>query len=304
MSFLVFAGAVQQGLVYALTALSLLVSYRVLGLADLTVDGSFTLGAAVSGALALAGHPWLGLAAGLAAGAAAGLVTAFLQTRCGVAPILAGILTMTALYSINLMVMGGRSNLQLLRAATVFRPAQALGADLGPTLLLAAVAGLCGGALALFLRSGPGLALRAAGDNPEMVRASSIDPARAVRAGLALANALAALSGALMAQYRQFVEVSGGTGTVVLGLASLVIGEAVVRGGGMARRIAGAVLGAVLYQLLLSLALSAAVTPQNMKLVSAVLVAAAIGLPTARRRLAQERKKRKAVRENAARDRA
>lgn len=304
MSFLVFAGAVQQGLVYALTALSLLVSYRVLGLADLTVDGSFTLGAAVSGALALAGHPWLGLAAGLAAGAAAGLVTAFLQTRCGVAPILAGILTMTALYSINLMVMGGRSNLQLLRVATVFRPAQALGADLGPTLLLAAVAGLCGGALALFLRSGPGLALRAAGDNPEMVRASSIDPARAVRAGLALANALAALSGALMAQYRQFVEVSGGTGTVVLGLASLVIGEAVVRGGGMARRIAGAVLGAVLYQLLLSLALSAAVTPQNMKLVSAVLVAAAIGLPTARRRLAQERKKRKAVRENAARDRA
>jgi len=304
MSFLVFAGAVQQGLVYALTALSLLVSYRVLGLADLTVDGSFTLGAAVSGALALAGHPWLGLAAGLAAGAAAGLVTALLQTRCGVAPILAGILTMTALYSINLMVMGGRSNLQLLRAATVFRPAQALGADLGPTLLLAAVAGLCGGALALFLRSGPGLALRAAGDNPEMVRASSIDPARAVRAGLALANALAALSGALMAQYRQFVEVSGGTGTVVLGLASLVIGEAVVRGGGMARRIAGAVLGAVLYQLLLSLALSAAVTPQNMKLVSAVLVAAAIGLPTARRRLAQERKKRKAVRENAARDRA
>lgn len=304
MSFLVFAGAVQQGLVYALTALSLLVSYRVLGLADLTVDGSFTLGAAVSGALALAGHPWLGLAAGLAAGAAAGLVTAFLQTRCGVAPILAGILTMTALYSINLMVMGGRSNLQLLRAATVFRPAQALGTDLGPTLLLAAVAGLCGGALALFLRSGPGLALRAAGDNPEMVRASSIDPARAVRAGLALANALAALSGALMAQYRQFVEVSGGTGTVVLGLASLVIGEAVVRGGGMARRIAGAVLGAVLYQLLLSLALSAAVTPQNMKLVSAVLVAAAIGLPTARRRLAQERKKRKAVRENAARDRA
>lgn len=304
MSFLVFAGAVQQGLVYALTALSLLVSYRVLGLADLTVDGSFTLGAAVSGALALAGHPWLGLAVGLAAGAAAGLVTAFLQTRCGVAPILAGILTMTALYSINLMVMGGRSNLQLLRVATVFRPAQALGADLGPTLLLAAVAGLCGGALALFLRSGPGLALRAAGDNPEMVRASSIDPARAVRAGLALANALAALSGALMAQYRQFVEVSGGTGTVVLGLASLVIGEAVVRGGGMARRIAGAVLGAVLYQLLLSLALSAAVTPQNMKLVSAVLVAAAIGLPTARRRLAQERKKRKAVRENAARDRA
>lgn len=304
MSFLVFAGAVQQGLVYALTALSLLVSYRVLGLADLTVDGSFTLGAAVSGALALAGHPWLGLAAGLAAGAAAGLVTAFLQTRCGVAPILAGILTMTALYSINLMVMGGRSNLQLLRAATVFRPAQALGTDLGPTLLLAAVAGLCGGALALFLRSGPGLALRAAGDNPEMVRASSIDPARAVRAGLALANALAALSGALMAQYRQFVEVSGGTGTVVLGLASLVIGEAIVRGGGMARRIAGAVLGAVLYQLLLSLALSAAVTPQNMKLVSAVLVAAAIGLPTARRRLAQERKKRKAVRENAARDRA
>lgn len=304
MSFLVFAGAVQQGLVYALTALSLLVSYRVLGLADLTVDGSFTLGAAVSGALALAGHPWLSLAVGLAAGAAAGLVTAFLQTRCGVAPILAGILTMTALYSINLMVMGGRSNLQLLRAATVFRPAQALGADLGPTLLLAAVAGLCGGALALFLRSGPGLALRAAGDNPEMVRASSIDPARAVRAGLALANALAALSGALMAQYRQFVEVSGGTGTVVLGLASLVIGEAVVRGGGMARRIAGAVLGAVLYQLLLSLALSAAVTPQNMKLVSAVLVAAAIGLPTARRRLVQERKKRKAVRENAARDRA
>ena len=302
MSLLVFSGSVEQGLIYGLVALALLVSYRVLDIADLTVDGSFTLGAGASAMLVLAGHPLLGLLVAPLAGALAGVVTALLQTKCKVAPILAGIITMTALYSINLMVMGGRSNLQLLRTETVFTAVRALlGDSVGPLVLLAVVDVAVCTLLGLFLRTRTGLAVRATGDNPAMVRASSINPALTTLIGLAIANALVGLAGGLIAQYQQFTEVGGGTGTVVLGLASLIIGEVVTGRSSMPRRLVGAIVGAIVYRLILALALSASVTPQNLKLVSAIIVAAAISAPAIKQRVQLAQKKRKAVREHAAR---
>jgi len=302
MSLLVFSGSVEQGLIYGLVALALLVSYRVLDIADLTVDGSFTLGAGASAMLVLAGHPLLGLLVAPLAGALAGVVTALLQTKCKVAPILAGIITMTALYSINLMVMGGRSNLQLLRTETVFTAVRALlGDNVGPLVLLAVLDIAVCALLGLFLRTRTGLAVRATGDNPAMVRASSINPAVTTLIGLAIANALVGLAGGLIAQYQQFTEVGGGTGTVVLGLASLIIGEVITGRSSMPRRLAGAIVGAIVYRLILALALSASVTPQNLKLVSAIIVAAAISAPAIKQRVQLAQKKRKAVREHAAR---
>lgn len=300
MSFLVLIGTVEQGLIYGLVALALLLSYRVLDIADLTVDGSFTLGAAVSAVLTLSGHPLLALAAAPVAGAAAGLVTALLQTKCKVAPILAGIITMTALYSVNLMVMGNKANLSLLRKTTIFSLAeQVFGGSFAKLIPIALIAAVCGAGLWLFLRTPLGLAVRATGDNRAMVEASSINPAHTTAVGLALANALVALAGAQLAQYQQFMEINTGTGMVVIGLASLIIGEVLLRQGGMGRRIALALGGAVIYRFIVAVALSASVSPSNLKLVSALIVAVAISAPTVRASFALSAKKRKAGASNA-----
>lgn len=304
MSMVLLRGAAEQGFIYSLVALGLYLSYRTLNIADLTVDGSFTLGAASSAALAALGHPLLALAAALFAGSLAGFVTALLQTKLKVQPILAGIITMTALYSVNLKVMGDKSNLALLRVDTAYTKFAALlpgaaqpWARLLLSLLVAAAAGC---ALVLFLRTRLGLSVRATGDNRMMVSASSINPAFTTTVGLCLANALVALSGGLLAQYQLFSEITVGTGMVVIGLASLIIGEVlvetVIKTRSVARSVAGAVVGAVVYRVIIAAALSASVSPANLKLVSAVIVAAAISYPAVAQQLRLLRLRREAKR--------
>ena len=285
MSLSVLQGAVEQGFIYSLVALGLFLSYRVLDVADLTTDGSFTLGAACSAVLTVQGHPAAGLLLALLAGAAAGFVTALLQTRLGVQSILAGIITMTGLYSVNLMVMGGRSNLNMLKEGNLFTAAEALLGPAGKLLLAGAFALGLGVLLALFLRTQLGLSIRATGDNREMVAASSINPAFTTTVGLCAANALVALSGGLLVQYQKFSDVNLGTGMVVIGLASLIIGEVLTGRGSVPRGILAAVLGAVLYRIIIAVALAANVGAQNFKLVSAVIVAAAISWPSVREKL-------------------
>ena len=285
MSLSVLQGAVEQGFIYSLVALGLFLSYRVLDVADLTTDGSFTLGAACSAVLTVQGHPAAGLLLALLAGAAAGFVTALLQTRLGVQSILAGIITMTGLYSVNLMVMGGRSNLNMLKEGNLFTAAEALLGPAGKLLLAGAFALGLGVLLALFLRTQLGLSIRATGDNREMVAASSINPAFTTTVGLCAANALVALSGGLLVQYQKFSDVNLGTGMVVIGLASLIIGEVLTGRGSVPRGILAAVLGAVLYRIIIAAALAANVGAQNFKLVSAVIEAAAITWPSVREKL-------------------
>lgn len=286
MSLTVLQGAVEQGFIYSLVALGLYLSYRTLDVADLTTDGSFTLGAACSAILTIGGHPVQGLLLALAAGALAGFVTALLQTRLGVQPILAGIVTMTGLYSVNLMVMGGRSNLNMLKEANVFTAAEGLLGPAGKLVLAGILALLVGAGLALFLRTQLGLSIRATGDNREMVAASSIDPAFTTTVGLCAANAMVALSGGLLVQYQKFSDISLGTGMVVIGLASLIIGEVVMGRRSVVRGIAAALVGAVIYRIIIATALvSTKVGAQNFKLVSAVIVAAAISWPAIREEL-------------------
>ena len=297
MNVSILLSTAEQGLIYSLVALGLYVSFRTLDIADLTTDGSFTLGIVTCTALTAAGHPVLAFIGALAAGAAAGLVTALLQTKLGVQPILAGIITMTALVSVNLMVLGGKSNQTLLRADTLFTRAQGLLGDLGGLALAGAAALLCGGLLVLFLRTQLGLSLRATGDNRAMVAASSINPAFTTTVGLCLANAVIALSGALLAQQQGYGDTTLGTGMVVIGLASLVIGEVLTgRRGGVAGGVAACVLGSVVYRIITALALTSRLGAVNLKLVSAVIVAAAISYPAAAEKIKLAQKRRKAGR--------
>ncbi len=295
MSLSVLQGAIEQGFLYSLVALGLFLSYRTLDVADLTTDGTFTLGAACSAVLTLQGHPVLGLGLALLAGVLAGGVTACLQTRLGVQPILAGIVTMTGLYSINLMVMGGRSNLNLLREKNVFTAAEALLGPMGKLALAGAAAAFAAVLLALFLRTQLGLSIRATGDNREMVASSSIDPAFTTTVGLCAANALVALSGGLLVQYQKFSDINLGTGMVVIGLASLIIGEVVLGRRSVNWGIAAAILGAVLYRIIIAAALAANVGAQNFKLVSALIVAAAISYPTILEKLRFAKRRREAA---------
>ncbi|MCI9508863.1 MAG: ABC transporter permease [Angelakisella sp.] len=294
MSLSVLQGAVEQGFIYSLVALGLFLSYRTLDIADLTTDGTFTLGAACSALLTILGHPALGLLLALLAGALAGGVTALLQTKLGVQPILAGIVTMTGLYTVNLAVMGGRSNLNMLREENVFTAAETLLGPAGKLILAGAFALGAGGLLFLFLRTQLGLSIRATGDNREMVASSSIDPALTTTVGLCAANALVGLSGGLLVQYQKFSDVNLGTGMVVIGLASLIIGEVVTGRRSVARGIVAAVVGAVIYRIIIAAALVANVGAQNFKLVSAVIVAAAISYPTVAEKLRFARHRKEA----------
>lgn len=280
MTVMLLQGAVEQGFIYALVALALFLSYRILDIADLTTDGTFVLGGAVSAVLCAAGHPWLGLALGFAAGMAAGFVTAFLHTRLGVQAILAGIITMTGLYTVNLWTMGNRADLPLLKVNTVFTFAQSVfGQSFGKLALAALIALAAGGALAAFLKTQLGLSIRATGDNRAMVSASSIDPAFTITVGMCIANGLTALSGGVLAQYQMSSSMSLGTGVVVIGLASLIIGEVIVRRGGVVRGVAAAILGSIVYRVLMVFALRTSANPSNLKLISAVIVAVAISWP-------------------------
>ena len=269
--------AVELGCIYSLVALALMLSFRVLNIADMTTDGSFTLGCAVSATLAVAGHPILAIPAAMLSGAAAGSITAMLQTKMKIPSILAGIITNTGLYTVNLAVMGFSSNVNMMKTATIFTMMQpALGLRLIPLLILTVSAALL---LVLFLNTRLGLSLRATGDNPDMVRASSINTGFTITVGLCIANAMTALSGAVLAQYQKTADINLGTGMVIIGLASLIIGEAIMPKGKLRYKALGAVVGSILYRCIIALALRLDLPSECLKLISAVIVALAIGLP-------------------------
>lgn len=290
---LVLRSAAEQGFIYSLVALALYLSYRTLDIADLTTDGTFTLGCAISATMTLAGHPLLGLVLAIAAGASAGGVTAVLQTKLGVPSILAGIITMTGLYSVNLAAMGSKSNLPMLKEENVFSMAQALFGSAYKLVVAGVFAAVCAVLLGLFLRTRLGLSIRATGDNRDMVSASSINPALMTTVGLCVANALTGLSGALLAQYQKFSDIGLGTGMVVIGLASLIIGEVVVGRGGILRGVLAAVIGAVVYRIIIALALSSSVDANWIKFFSAVIVAIAIAYPTVKEKVLFYQKRRR-----------
>lgn len=277
MTLFALQGAVELGLIYALVALGLFVSYRVLDIPDLTVDGSFTLGAAVSAVFTDAAHPCLGILFAVAAGWCAGMVSAFLQTKLKIQPILAGILAMTGLYSINLRVMGGRSMVSLLRVDTVFSPVSGL--SLGKLLVALCVTLLVCLFLVLFFRTSTGLCIRATGDNETMVRSSSINTDRMKFLGLGLANALVGLSGGLIAQYQNSADMNTGVGMVVIGLASLIISEAIFGKPSVPRNILAVVLGAIIYRIIYAFVMARGMAASDLKLISAVIVTLAISYP-------------------------
>lgn len=278
----VILSALELGCIYALVALALYLSYRTLNIADMTTDGAFTLGCAVSATLAVAGHPILAIPAAMIAGALAGFVTAFLQTKMKIPSILAGIITNTGLYTVNLAAMGFSSNVNMLKSATVFtmvKPLLGTFYRLIPGALIAALAALL---LIAFLRTRLGLSIRATGDNPDMVRASSINTAFTVTVGLCVANALTALSGAVLAQYQRTADINLGTGMVIIGLASLIIGDTLTPKGRVHTKILGALAGSVIYRFIIAIALRLDLPSECLKLISAVIVALAIGLPALR----------------------
>ena len=271
----IILSALELGFVYSLVALALFLSFRILNIADMTTDGSFTLGCAVSATMAVAGHPILGLLCAMIAGAAAGSITALLQTKLKVPSILAGIITNTGLYTVNLAVMGFSANVNLMRTDTIFSLLDGV-PKLAVTAVIAILACV---ALILFLNTRMGLSIRATGDNADMVRASSINTSFTITLGLCIANALTALSGAVIAQYQKTADINLGTGMVIVGLASLIIGETLLRKNSIWVKALGALLGSIIYRLMIAGALRLNLPSESLKLVSAVIVAAAIALP-------------------------
>ena len=276
--------AMELGCIYALVAIALYISYSLLNIADLSTDGCFTLGCAVGAMTTLAGHPVLALFMAMAAGVCSGFVTAFLQTKLGVQSILAGIIVNTGLYTVNLAVMGFSSNVNLYSSKRIFSMAKELSEnkiyrdwhELGIVFLIVLAVSLI---LAWFFHTSLGLSIRATGDNEYMVKASSINPGRMITVGLCISSSLTALSGAVLGQYQKSCDINFGTGQVTIALASLMIGSALIRKGGTFRRIMGVILGSCLYRFIAALALRLSFPAEAMKLVSAVIVAAAISVP-------------------------
>jgi putative ABC transport system permease protein len=293
-------GSWTVGLILALLALGVFVSFRIFAFPDITADGSLTLGAAVAAALIVRGYsPWTATAASALAGALAGGMTGLLHTRFRINGLLAGILVATALYSVNLHIMG-RSNIPLLDARTVASDLgdavarlagpsdtfRLLGREvrardavnlLGAALLVTALAWV----LRTFLSTSLGTAMRATGDNPRMIRSLGVDVGRMITLGLMMSNASVALSGAILAQYQGFADVQMGIGMIVWGLASVILGQALIGPGGLGLSITGAVLGSLLFRLMVALALRWGLDPNDLKLITAAFVFAALVLPKA-----------------------
>lgn len=287
--------ALELGFLYALVAMALFVSYRILDIADMSTDGCFILGAAVSVTITAAGHPILALPAAMLAGMLAGFVTAFLQTCLKVPSILAGIITNTGLYTINLMVMGWSSNVSLLKTETVFSLLKKTGIAGAwyETCLAGFAVVLAGAFLVWFFTTRLGLSIRATGNNIDMVRASSINPTFTIMVGLSLSNALTALSGALVGQYQKAADINGGSGIVVIALACLIIGETILGKHSVIKGVLAAVLGSVIYRIIYAVVLRTQIVPvQGLKLLTAFVVALAIAFPTLKEWfLFQKRKK-------------
>ncbi len=279
----------EQGLIYGILALGLLITYRILDFPDLTVDSSFPLGAAVSAVLTLQGMPpWLTLLCALLAGSLAGLVTGLIHVKCHVRDLLSGIITMTGLYSINLNI-AGKANLPLFSGETLFRNSftKSLPAWIAPyatvlTILLIALAAKL--LLDWFLKTKAGYLLRAAGDNAAVVTTLARDQGTVKIMGLMIANALVALAGAVMCQQQRFFDISMGTGTMVIGLASVIIGTNLFRRASFMKSTTMAILGSILYKACVSIAISLGLEATNMKLITAVLFLLILVMSQAKRK--------------------
>jgi putative ABC transport system permease protein len=288
--------ALELGFLYSLVAMALFLSFRILNIADMTTDGCFILGAAVSVTLTAAGHPILALPAAMLAGVLAGFVTAFLQTCLKVPSILAGIITNTGLYTVNLMVMGWSANVSLLKTETIFTMFKktGLGGDWYETVLAGIVVIAVGATIIWFLTTRLGLSIHATGNNMDMVRASSINPTFTIMIGLSLSNALTALSGAMVGQYQKAADINGGSGIVVIALACLIIGETVMGRRSIVKGVAAAVVGSMIYRLIYAFVLRTQIVPvQGLKLLTAIVVAAAIAFPTLKEWFLFEKRKRR-----------
>ena len=282
-------GSLQLGLLYAVMVMGIYISFRILNVPDLTAEGSFTFGLAVSALLASHGHPLLALLLAVAAGALSGMITGFLQTKLAIHPVLAGILTMSGLYSINMLVLGGTPNLTLLGKGTLFTILQpvlqniGLSKEAGRLLISAVFAAGSALLLAAFFRTQSGLCIRATGDNEAMVRASSINVDAEKMAALALSNALIALCGGLIAQYQSFADINSGVGILVVGLASVIIGEALFGRRSVDIGFLSCIAGSVIYRYIIALVTKSSWFPSYMlKFASAVIVAVALALPALR----------------------
>ncbi|MGO1463214.1 MAG: ABC transporter permease [Marinobacter sp.] len=299
LSEIAFYGAIETGLIYGLVAFGIYISFRVLDFPDLTVDGSFPLGAAVAAVLIMQGwNPWVATGAAVLAGMAAGAVTAMLNVKLKILNLLASILTMIALYSINLRVMG-RPNIALLGEETVLTPWYSL--DLAyhqvPVLLFVIVVFIALILLWRFMKSETGLAMRATGANPRMARAQGIATGAMIILGVAVSNGLVGLAGALFAQSQGAADVTMGVGVIVIGLASLIGGEAVITPTTVIRALVACVVGAIIYRLAIALALNAdflGFKAQDLNLITAILVTLAIVLPGARNSLVNKLSRKKA----------
>ncbi|MFT4162645.1 MULTISPECIES: ABC transporter permease [Shinella] len=288
MSLIAFWGAVELGLVYAFVAIGVYLAFRVLDFPDLTVDGSFPLGAAVTAVLIIAGlNPWLAAAVAMVAGAVAGLVTAMLNVRFRILNLLASILTMIALFSVNLRVMG-KPNVALINADTMISPFFGLGLrDFYVRPLFVGILVVVAVFLVWrFLESDAGLSMRATGANARMARAQGVNTNKQIYLGIALSNALVALGGALFAQTNGFADVTSGVGTIVVGLAAVIIGETLFGARGILMALIGCVIGSILYRIAIQLALSSDVLglqASDLNFVTALLVTVALVLPRLRR---------------------
>ena len=290
--------ALELALFNSLTVLALFLSYTMLNVCDLSTDGCFALGAAVGAVVAIGGHPWLSIPAAMGAGMLSGLATATLQTRMGVNSLLAGIIVNTGLYSVNIWIMGGSSLLNMNKTETVFTQLKAALKGTPMAGAYALIIGLIAVAavivfLSAFLRTKLGLAIRATGDNPDMVRSSSIDPVFTTLVGLCVSNSFTALSGCLLAQSQKSVTVDIGSGMVTVALASLLIGNVFVGRRSIPVRAMGTVLGAFVFRLVYTIALRFNLPAFMLKLISSIIVVVAISgpylraqLPTMRRRMA------------------
>ena len=304
--------ALSQGMIYVPMALGVFVAFRILNTPDLTIDGSFVAGMCICAVVTIAGHPYLALLAGLLVGAGAGLITGILQTKLGINAILSGILTMTGLYTVNFMMLGGQSNLYLQRTEissagvetqvasdTLYKNFRALMVQLSgnrkfdtnlsaliiTALIVAAVAAL----LAVFFFTRSGMAIRATGDNEEMVRSSSINADYSRVLGIMISNALVAFSGALLCEQQRYADLNFGSGMLVVGLASVIIGQVFFGQRGVTLGIISAAAGSLVYRIILQVAYKIDMPSYAVKLLSAAIVVLALTIPQLRRAIAERR---------------
>ncbi len=295
MSLAVIISSIEVAFIIAIMSFGIFITFKILNFPDLTVDGSFTLGAVVSGVITLQGHPILAIFIATFAGSMAGLITAILHTKFKIQYILAGILTATGLYSIFLRIADGKPNFSLFQEDTIFTLFSSflekvnLQSEYNDLILVLILCAFVGFLLYFFFKTQEGMAIRATGDNEHMVRASSINSEASKILALCIANGLVALSASILTQYQNFYDISGGTGMMVIGLTSIILGESIFGKRSIKNSFISLVLGSILYRILLAFALGAGLNPNDYKLLSAILVTLAITFPYIKKQVNKRR---------------